>query len=377
MDAADGLLVRLRLPGGSIDPSGLRTVADIADEFGNGIVELTSRANLQIRGLGANEIGVVADRLVEQGLAAADGDADQRRDVVVSPLTGFDPHAQIDLRHATVEIAGLLADADDLGELPPKFGVVLDDGGAAAVRRVAADLGFGAVPADDGDVLMQLELGRALDDAGPSVVCIPVAELPGVVMAGARLCATHGDRIDQLIERRGRADLLATLTDRTGTSSRKAPAPRPTVAPIGIIPAGGDRVTVGAAPLLGRSSPGMLRAVAEIAHGSAATVRLTPWRGLVLLGVAVAGAERVVEQLTDAGWSADPSNPAHLVSACAGLPGCQSSRADTLGAARDLLAGPTPITSRVHLSGCEKRCGANAEVVLVADERGNFATEPS
>jgi precorrin-3B synthase len=374
MEAADGLLVRVRLPGGSIAPSGLRTVAGVAEELGNRVVELTSRANLQIRGLEAEDIGGVAERLVRGELADADADADLRRDVVVSPLTGHDPTALIDLRRATGEIAELLAGADDLGGLPPKFGVVFDDGGTAPVRQVAADLGFGAIRAGDGDVMVQLELGRALDDAGLSVACIPVLEVPGVVMAGARLCAADGDRMDKLIERHGRAYLLATLTDGTAVRMEETPDPRPTVAPIGVLAAGGDRVNVGVAPLLGRSTPEMLRAVADVADVADATIRITPWRGLVLLGVAVADSERVVEQLTGAGLSADPSDPAHLVSACAGLPGCSSSRADTLGAARDLLAGPTPITARVHLSGCEKRCGANAEVVLVADEHGSFGT---
>jgi precorrin-3B synthase len=373
MEAADGLLVRLRLPGGSIDPSGLRTVAGVAEEFGNGGVELTSRANLQIRGLDAADIGVIAERLVEGGLADPDADADLRRDLVVSPLTGYDPTALIDLRRATGEIADLLAGADDLAGLPPKFGVVLDDGGTAAVRRTPSDLCFGALRAGSGEVIMQLELGRALDSAEGSVACIPVAEVPGVVMAAARLCATDGDRIDELIERHSRASLLAQLTDRTAVRTETAPDPRPRVAPIGVLAAGTDRVTVGAAPLLGRSSPAMLRAVAEAAEAADA-IRLTPWRGLVLLGVANADAERVVEKLTGAGLSADPSDPAHLVSACAGRPGCQSSRADTLGAARDLLDGSTPITSRVHLSGCEKRCGADADVVLVADEHGRFGT---
>jgi precorrin-3B synthase len=373
MEAADGLLVRLRLPGGSIDPSKLRTVAGVAEEFGNGGVELTSRANLQIRGLDAGDIGVVAERLVEGGLADADADTDQRRDVVVSPLTGYDPTALIDLRRTTGEAVELLTGANDLSGLPPKFGMVFDDGGAAPVRSVPADLGFGARRAGNGDIMMQLELGRALDSADPSVACIPVPEVLGVMMAGARLCASQGARMDELIERHGRADLLAKLTDGTAVRLETAPDPRPTVAPVGVMTAGADRVTVGAAPLLGRSSPEMLRAVADVAD-AAATVRLTPWRGLVLLGVAVADSERVVEQLTGAGLSADPSDPAHLVSACAGLPGCGSSRADTLGAARDLLDGPTLITSRVHLSGCEKRCGANAEVVLVADQHGHFGT---
>jgi precorrin-3B synthase len=374
MESADGLLVRVRLPGGSIDRSGLRTVAGIAEEFGNRVVELTSRANLQIRGLDAADIAVVAERLVGGGLADADADADQRRDVVVSPLTGYDPAALIDLCRATGEIADLLASADDLPGLPPKFGVVFDDGGAAPVRRVPADLCFGALRAANGDIMMQLELGRALDAADPSVACIPVSEVPGVVMAGARLCATHGDRIDALVDRHGRANLLATLTDGTAVRMEKAPDPRAAVVPIGVLAAGGDHVNVGAAPLLGRSSPEILRAVADAADADA-TVRLTPWRGLVLCGVAAADAERVVERLTGAGLSTDPANPAHLVSACAGLPGCGSSRADTLGAARELLGRSTPITSRVHLSGCEKCCGANADVVLVADEHGNFGRD--
>ena len=118
MEASDGLLVRVRLPGGSIGPSGLRTVAAVAEEFGNGGVELTSRANLQIRGLDARDIGAVAERLVEGGLADRDADADLRRDVVVSPLTGYDPTALIDLRRATGDIVELLAAADDLAGLP-------------------------------------------------------------------------------------------------------------------------------------------------------------------------------------------------------------------------------------------------------------------
>jgi precorrin-3B synthase len=374
MESADGLLVRLRLPGGSISPTGLRTVAGVAEEFGNGVVELTSRANLQIRGLDAGDIGMVGERLVEVELADPEGDADQRRDVVASPLTGFDPTALIDLRPSTAQAAELLAGANDLAGLPPKFGVVFDDGGAAPVRRVAADLCFGALRAGNGDTVVQLELGRDLDSADPSVACVPISAVLGVLMAGARLCATEGDRIDELIARRGRANLVATLTDGTAVRMENAPTPRPTAPPVGVLTAGVDRVTVGAAPFLGRSSPEMLRAVADAADAADAAIRLTPWRGLVLLGMALTDSERVTERLTGAGLSADPSDPAHLVSACAGRPGCGSSRADTLSAARDLLDGPTPITARVHLSGCEKRCGANAEVVLVADEHGDFET---
>ena len=377
MVTADGLLLRLRLPGGSIASSGVRTVADVADRFGSGVVELTSRGNLQIRGLDQRDVDVVAARLVASGLARSEPAGDERRNVVASPLTGHDPSALIDLSRSTRHAADLLAQ-DVLQGLPPKFSVVLDDGGSVPVRRVTADISFGAVHADGGEVMVQVELGRPLDDAEWTVACIPATDALRVMVVGARLCATHGERMAHLVERHGRADLVATMTGGAAVRWENAPAPSSVAkAPIGVLASDGDRVSIGAAPLLGRTSPEMLRAVADLADATSSLIRLTPWRGLVLLGVALAGADRAGDELAKAGFSVDPADPAHLVSACTGLPGCQSARADTMRAAQGLLDGPSPIPSRVHLAGCEKRCGADAPVVLVADDHGSFGTLPS
>jgi precorrin-3B synthase len=133
----------------------------------------------------------------------------------------------------------------------------------------------------------------------------------------------------------------------------------------------GDLVNIGAAPFLGRSSPAALRSIADLAHTTGASARLTPWRGLVLAGVPRSQRSTVTAGLAAAGFSPDPDDPAQLVSACVGLPGCASSRADTQAAARALLDGAPP-TARIHLSGCEKRCGADADHVVVADEDGRF-----
>lgn len=373
MEAADGMLMRVRLPGGTITPLGLRAVADVAERFGSGTVELTARANLQIRGLRLADVPVAAAHLVRPGMADADPARDVRRDIVGPPLAGHDPTELTDVGPAVEGLAQLLAAMPGLEGLPPKFCVVLDGGGVASIRTVPADVALGAVRTVEGDVVVQVEFGRPLDAGDGWVSCVPVGDIEPVVTAAARRCAQEGERMAELVGRLGRAELLNSLT--TGIATRCAPAPKPSVAdaPIGAMAhARADQINLGAAPLLGRTSPAALRSVAALAEDTNAQIRCTPWRGIVLLGIARTDQATAIAALARAGFSPDPTDPAHLVSACAGLPACASSRADTGRAARALLDAPGLLTGRIHLSGCEKRCGANAERVVVAADDGTF-----
>lgn len=367
------MLMRVRLPGGSITPAGIQAVADVAERLGSGTVEITSRANLQIRGLRPTDVPAAAAHLVHHGLADPDPARDVRRDVVGSPLAGHDPTELADVGARVADTAHLLAAASGLEGLPPKFCVVVDGGGAASVRGVHADVALGAVRTDEGDTALQLELGRPLDEGDGRAACIPVDDIEAVVVAAARHCSQEGERMATLAERVGRAELLGRLTTRIAI--RWVPAPRPLVAtaPIGAMAhASADQVNLGAAPLLGRTSPAALRSVAALAEDMNAQTRCTPWRGIVVVGVARTDRARAIAALARAGFSADPADPIHLVSACVGLPGCGSSRADTTRAARALLDAPGALNGRVHLSGCEKCCGASAERVVVAADDGTF-----
>ena len=375
LEATDGMLLRVRLPGGRITASGLRGLAEVAERWGSSVVELTARANVQLRGVAAADVPAAAATLVAARLADPDPARDERRDVIAGPLAGHDPAELLDLSATLGAVVRLLTRLDGLDGLPPKFGVVLDGGGRLGVREVPGDLALGAVRTDDHRIAVQVEIGRSLDDGAASVTCVDPAAVEALVTDAARLAAATGERLSARVERLGRAAVEHELLHDHATRRAAAPAPRPTGGPGPIIGRLGHPtlglLSLGAAPWLGRTGPEALRVLASVAEASGAVVRLTPWRSVVLAGLPVGRVVWAGDVLGAAGLSVDPADPGHLLSACVGRAGCASSRADTAAAARDLLVGPTT-PRRLHLAGCEKGCGAGSVEVLVADDHGRF-----
>ena len=151
--AADGALVRLRVPGGRVAPAALAALHGVAarfcDDDDNAAVHLTTRANLQVRGLPLDPGGQLPTEVVaaiaETGLLPSPGH-ELVRNVLVSPLTGL-VEGRANLRPVTDALdAGLLADPL-LAGLPGRFLFVLDDGRGDLLAR-DCDLGLVALDAD-------------------------------------------------------------------------------------------------------------------------------------------------------------------------------------------------------------------------------------
>ncbi len=85
MASGDGLLIRVKPFGGRLSAKALVAIAEVAGGCGNGIVELTSRGNLQLRGLTPDSAAVAASALVAAGLADADPVRERRRNVIAVP----------------------------------------------------------------------------------------------------------------------------------------------------------------------------------------------------------------------------------------------------------------------------------------------------
>ncbi|MCU4186277.1 nitrite/sulfite reductase [Acidiferrimicrobium sp. IK] len=353
LDRIDGGLARVRFPGGRVPAAQLRAVADAASRFGNGTIEITNRANLQLRGVRPEAGADLAAALMAAG-ASHGREGDLRRNVVSGPLAGLDPTEIADTRPLVAAIVARLAGDPSLDALSPKAGVVVDGGGRWHLGGRRDDVVVTALTAER----FAIRAGAGLPAGG---VTVAAGRVPGAVHQA----------------------LLATVGTRDGGGRRLADAPLPpgsheavTVGPLGTGPA-----WVGGMPPLGRMSAATAEAVARIAERwGDGEVRLTPWRGVVLGGAGLdgsGGAREVAGELGRAGLLVDPSDPLTALVACAGSHGCTSGLTD---APADALAvafarraeGAPPL--QIHVSGCPKRCAqqAPAAVTLAATAAGAY-----
>jgi precorrin-3B synthase len=371
----DGALVRIRVPGGVLISRQVRRISDAASAYGTA-VEITSRANLQIRGVSAGSHHLLVEELVAAGVTVGDAAADARRNVLASPTAGFDPCDVADTRPLIAVLADALVHAAGTG-LSPKFGVLVDGGGAVHVRGRRQDICLGAVRLVGGSWGYEVRLGQPLpecEDAEPTVVVRP--DDAGALVTGlldlmahytevggrmAGLVALLGlDRVLSLVS--ARRDLRLSAVARREVERANAPSRRP----IGeLAQSGSGHVMIGAMPVLGRLSAQELGAIARVAEDfckgeGEAEVRLTPWRSVVIPNVAHRRASRALQQLEQLGLAVDEADPALGVVACAGNTGCPSSFTDTQRDARAMVQGLRNSRNRsgfsVHLSGCSKRC---------------------
>jgi precorrin-3B synthase len=362
METGDGWLVRIHPRGGRLTVEDLRLLARQARATGNGLVDITARGNLQLRGIRPESHADLVAALIEGGLADAEEGDGPLRLTVISPLAGRDPTDLIDAAALAeaVETAGR-----SLPGLPAKTSVVVDGGGALSLDDIAGDLKLRAV--SPGAMAICLPDGRWLAP-------MPVPAVVDATSAFLALLAAH-HRADPVSIRRLR-DVPREVIDAAVTHFRLSvagsPLVRPAVARAGLVAEiGGTYALIAGAPF-GRLDAVTLTALAATAETfHAADIRLSPWRGVALTGLADgAAACRAVAAL---GLIVDPADPRLSVHACPGAPACSRgespAQADAAqfaaAAARHLEAGLT-----LHVSGCIKGCARPgiADVTLVGHE---------
>ena len=343
--AADGALARVRLPGGLVTAAQLRALAGAARDLGDGALELTSRGNVQLRGLGPGADGDLAARLDEAGLLPSPAH-DRVRNVLASTLSGRVPGGHVDARTwAAGYDAGLLADPA-LAELPGRFLVTLDDG-RGDVAGLGGDVGLLAL---DGATV-----ALTLAGADSGLRSTPDAAVDLALAATSAYLderTAQGGTAWRLAELDGAADAVLARLGRPPSPSVPLPAPAPG-GPVGVLPQLDGRSALGAVVPFGRLSAHG----AEVLAGAADELQVTPWRSVAVPDVEETAT--LVAALCRAGLVLDPSSPWLRLTACTGLPGCAKSRADVRAdATAALLGGRLPADgARQHWAGCERRCG--------------------
>ncbi len=367
MISGDGYLVRLRITGGMVSASAARAIARCAQDFGNGLLDLSARANLQMRGVTEATLPVLVETLQANGLVDESPEAEAVRNVIASPLAGLAPDAAFDIRGSVYALEQRLVSDATLHDLPSKFGFAIDDGGGLSLSGVSADIRFLAL--HDGAPRFEVRLAD-----GDEAAVIEAAALPDVAGALARAFFEEARQCD--LPPRRMAKLVATRgAEGIWRAAGFSPARRG--APLGSSPQPLGLNSLGACNWLGlgfafgRVSAQSLAWLADKAeHHGSGELRLTPWRAILLPGVDASGAEKIISQAS-ADVIADPSDARLAVIACSGHPSCAS--ATTLTQQDALALAPlarslAPSGVTLHVSGCAKGCArpAPARVTLVA-----------
>ncbi|RAV07563.1 precorrin-3B synthase [Mycolicibacterium sp. GF69] len=374
--AADGALARLRLPGGMITAAQLEALARAATDYGLGTLELTSRGNLQIRGV--TDPAAVADAAAGAGLLPS-STHERVRNVVASPLSGrVGSHA--DIRGLVTALDDAIQDEPDLAALPGRFLFGIDDG-RGDISGLGADVGvhFGSSSAVDaaGD-----ETGGAAGDAAALLLAgrdtgVRLAAhlaVPTMVAVARRFSAARETawRVKEL------TDPVTLLDGLTATEAPGATWPAVTRGPVGWLEQHDGRITLGAAVPLG-----VLPArTAEYLAAIETPMAITPWRSILVFDLAEDVADVALRLLAPLGLVFDENSGWLSVSACTGSPGCEHSLADVRAdAAADVaqsrnpsVSGEQPAAGHRHFVGCERACGSpGAGEVLVATGDGYTA----
>jgi ferredoxin-nitrite reductase len=138
--AKDGIILRIRTPGGLLRSSQSQVVAQFAAQHGDEYVQITHRANLQLRAARAVPSATMLSTLQAAGLAARRAAVDHLRNIMASPTAGIDPQALIDTRALVVALDDAITQHEGLAGLPAKFSVGFDGGEGVSVRDRRNDL---------------------------------------------------------------------------------------------------------------------------------------------------------------------------------------------------------------------------------------------
>ncbi len=351
--AADGALVRVRLPGGMISAAQLGALSAASSEFGSATLELTARGNVQLRAI--TDVTAVAEAIVplltEAGLLPS-APHERVRNIVASPLSGR-AGGNLDVRQWVGELDAAICAEPRLAQLGGRFWFSLDDG-RADVSGLRADVGVHALPE-----------GCALLLAGRDT---------GVRLAMGDVVNTLVGFAGRFVEIRGKAwrvqelDDIERLLPGIVLGNGFQPVTKP---PVGWIKQQDGRVTLGAAVPLG-----VLPArVAEYLAAIEAPLVITPWRSVLVCDLDEAVADAALRALAPLGLVFDENSPWLSVSACTGSPGCAHSAADVRADAAQSLDVDSAVHR--HFVGCDRACGSPlAGEVLVATGDGYRLLRP-
>jgi precorrin-3B synthase len=349
MATGDGLLARLTPAGSTIALDAFAGLCGAARTHGNGVIEITSRGSIQVRGLSTASAPLFAVEVASLGIEASDGIP-----VVTDPLAGLTDADILDAHTLARALRKALAAAPFASRLSAKVSVAIDGGAALHLDGLTADIRMRAIDSRHAYVAL----------AGDAATATPLGALPleraveCVLRLFEALAATSPQsRMREAIQGAGLNTFKSVASNLLVDGS--APTLRPAADPIGVHPLSSDNSALGVGLPFGHSdSETLLRLIAAARQTGAAGLRTSPGRALLLAGLSPDATGQFAAEANALGFIADSADPRRKVVACAGAPICASGEiaARAIAPAIADAARSLPDGEIIHISGCAKGC---------------------
>ena len=347
-DGAGTYMLRIRLTGCELSAEQARAIALVAYQFGYGIIDITTRANIQVQGLNIGDVPAALERLEATGLSARQTGHDNIRNVFCHPFSGVDPEEFLDTRELCRDITALFVGSRVYSDLPRKFNIAVSGSQHHASHFWSQDLSFLACRSPEGDVQFQVLIGGTQGQNPRLPWHLPVLVCPDQVVPVTRaildLFREQGSREKRdaarfryLIERVGVAGVLDWLETRLPFSLCPSVAePHP--------PTGYDDLVgwfpqkqpglwaMGLCVPLGRLSWQQLEGLALAAKKwGDGTLRTTPEQGVAILNIPSGFRDAAATAVAAHGISPHADTLARNTVACTGKQFCNIAVTETKG----------------------------------------------
>lgn len=377
-DGSGSYMTRIRLSGCELTSEQAKEIAYIAYEHGYGIVDITTRGNLQIQGLSIEKIPKIADRFQAVGLTAKQTGHDNIRNVFGHPFSGLMPEELIDTRELCREITALFIDSPVYTDLPRKMNICLNGTEHHGSYFWSQDISFLACRGADDEVLFQMLIGGTQGQQPRLGQHLPVLVRPDQVVDVTRalldLFREQGTREKRnrarfrfLLERIGINGILEYLEEHLDFPLQPCvnePAP----------PTGYDDLigwfrqtdpklwTMGLCVPVGRLSWRQLEALAIASKKwGDGTLRTTHEQGIAIANIPTGFKGAAATDAAACGLSLHADSLARSTMACTGAQFCNIAVTETKGQMFQLIEKLRQRALalhgiRIHMSGCPSSC---------------------
>lgn len=386
--AQDSFMCRLRIPGGEMQAYQLRGLADLSDRAAGGYIDLTTRANLQLREISAGNAMEILYGVRDLGLISLGSGGDNIRNVTASPLSGIDPSELTETIPIAKRMHQYILNHRDMYGLPRKFNIAFDGGGRISALDDTNDIGFHAVDVVDSadpqrtppGIYYSLTLGGITghkDFARNTGVIVTAEEALAVAGAIVRVFVSSGNRTDRkkarlkyVLDAWGFEKFIAAVESELGTTLRRSDPGQWNHRQSEDRYAHVDfhqqkqpsKVYVGVVFPVGRMTSEQARGLAQIAQRfGSGQVRLTVWQNLIIPDIDASDREQVAEAIRQLGLDYSVSSVRAGLVACTGSAGCKFAAADTKADAmriaehlENTFEFDSPIN--IHVTGCHHSC---------------------